>query len=52
MGGWDEGIAEKCWDKILRHRESQDGSSGTAGVDTESSKQVHDEKIKKKKDDS
>lgn len=51
MGGWDEGI-EKCWDQILTHRESQDGSSGTEGVESESNKQVQDKKIKKKKDDS
>lgn len=51
ISGWDEGIAEKRWEKILRHRESQDGSSGTEGVDIESSKQAHDEKIKKKKED-
>lgn len=23
LGGWGEGIAEGCWDKILKHREPQ-----------------------------
>lgn len=52
IGGWRERTAEKCWDKVLRHGEYHARSSGTEGEDMESNKQVHDEKIKKKKDDS
>lgn len=29
MGRQDEGIAEGCWDKMLRHREPQAGSTGS-----------------------
>lgn len=52
MGRQDEGIAEACWDKILRHREPQTGSigSGTEGPMLNQISTYERTKLRKKND--